>query len=86
MKNTFKPFTTLTVSQVEFLEDHLRGTGRTLSQEQARATYGIMNLRARMSELRSAGLRIRAEKNSMGNTAYSISARDVNGSRAAIFG
>ena len=85
MSNNFKPFTTLTVPQVTFLEGHLRGTGRQMSAAQARATYGIMNLRARMSDLRAAGLKIRVEKNGEGRAAYAISARDVHGSRAAVF-
>jgi hypothetical protein len=76
-------FTTLTVTQNEFLEQYLRGTGRSLSAAQARATYGIKNLRARMSDLRSAGLRVNRAKNTEGRGAYSISARDVTGSRAA---
>lgn len=85
MSKKFKPFTTLTVSQVQFLENHLRGTGREMSEAQARATYGIMNLRARMSDLRSAGLVVRRSKNTEGRAAYAISARDVHGSRAAVF-
>lgn len=76
-------FTTLTVTQNEFLEQYLRGTGRSLSSAQAAATYGIKNLRARMSEMRSAGLRVRRQRNTEGRSAYSISARDVTGSRAA---
>lgn len=75
-------FTTLTTPQNEFLEQHLRGTGRSLSAAQARSTYGIKNLRARMSDLRSAGLRVNRTKNTEGRSAYSISARDVTGSRA----
>ena len=85
MSKKFKPFTTLTVPQVVFLEDHLRGTGREMSEAQAKATYGIMNLRARMSDLRAAGLKVRVGKNTEGRAAYSISARDINGSRAAVF-
>ena len=78
-------FTTLTQPQTQFLEQHLRGTGRALSGPQARATYGIQNLSARISEMRSAGLRVRTATNTAGATAYSISARDVTGSRAARF-
>lgn len=78
-------FTTLTQTQVQFLEQFLRGTGRELSAAQAQATYGIKNLRARISELRSAGLRVRSAVNTTGRTAYSVSARDVTGSRAARF-
>ena len=76
-------FTQLTVTQNEFLESHLRGTGRTLSAKQASATYGIKNIRARMSELRGVGLKVNRATNSTGQSAYSISARDVTGSRAA---
>lgn len=85
MSKKFKPFTTLTIPQVTFLEGHLRGTGRQMSEAQAKATYGIMNLRARMSDLRAAGLKVRRDKNSEGRAAYAISSRDVNGSRAAVF-
>jgi len=85
MSKNFKPFTTLTVPQITFLEGHLRGTGRQMSAAQARATYGIMNLRARMSELRAAGLKVRVEKNTEGKATYAISARDYSGSRAQVF-
>ena len=78
-------FTTLTVPQKVFLEDHLRGTGRTMTEAQARATYGIQNLRARMSELRQAGMIVRVEKNTEGRARYAVSARDTHGSRAKIF-
>ena len=72
-------------NQVSFLEKHLRGTGRTLSVAQAKANYGIMKLSARICEMRDAGLVVYTETNSTGNTAYRISARDVNGSRATKF-
>jgi hypothetical protein len=85
MSKNFKPFTTLTVPQVAFLEGHLRGTGRQISAAQAKATYGIMNLRARMSDLRAAGLKVRRDTNTEGRATYAISARDVNGSRAQVF-
>jgi len=80
-----KSFTTLTVSQNEFLEGYLRGTGRTLSQAQAEATYGIKNLRARMSEFRAEGLKVKTQKNTEGRTAYRVSARDLDGSRSYVF-
>lgn len=79
-------FTQISTSQVEFLEDYLRGTGRTLSEAQARALYGIQNLRARMTDLRQLGLRVRREKNTEGRARYAVSARDAEGSRAKIFG
>ena len=68
-------FTKISTTQVEFLEDYLRGTGRTLSEAQARALYGIENLRARMTDLRQAGLRVRREKNSEGRARYAVSAQ-----------
>ena len=84
-EDIMKSFTTLTVSQNEFLESFLRGTGRTMSAAQAEATYGIKNLRARMSEFRSEGLRVKTEKNTEGRTAYRVSARDNTGSRGYVF-
>ena len=78
-------FTKLTMTQNEFLESFLRGTGRTLTARQAEATYGIKNIRARMTELRSAGLKVRRSKNTEGRSAYSISSRDVTGSRSSLF-
>lgn len=78
-------FTTLTVPQKTFIERHLRGTQRSLSEPQAIATYGIKNLRARIAEMRNAGLDIRTEKNTKGNTSYRMVARDLNGSRAKVF-
>ena len=72
-------------NQVSFLERYLRGTNKTLSVAQAQANYGIEKLTARISELRAAGLNVKTVTNSSGNTAYKISARDVNGSRAKMF-
>jgi Helix-turn-helix domain len=72
-------------NQASFLEKHLRGTGRTISVAQAKANYGIEKLTARIAELRAAGLNIQTVTNSSGNTAYRMSARDVNGSRAKMF-
>lgn len=72
-------------NQVAFLEKYLRGTGKTLTAAQARANYGIGNLSARMSEFRKCGLKVNTTVNTTGKTAYSVSARDVNGSRARAF-
>ena len=77
-------FTTLKVTQNEFLASHLRGTGNDITAAQAQATYGIQNIRARMTELRQAGLVVRTRKNYAGYTAYAISARDISGSRANV--
>jgi hypothetical protein len=78
-------FTKLTMTQKEFLEQHLRGTGRSISARQASALYGIKNIRARMTEFRQAGLKVNRAKNTEGYAAYSVSARDVMGSRANYF-
>ncbi len=72
-------FTRLKSRQVEFLETHLRGTGREMSAAQAKATYGIGNLRSRMTDLRQMGLQVRTTKNTEGRTTYSVSRRDVFG-------
>lgn len=77
-------FTKLTVTQNEFLVTHLRGTGVELTSDQAKATYGIANLRARIAELRQAGLRVSSRVNYKGSAAYSISSRLQNGSRAKV--
>lgn len=78
-------FTTIKTTQKEFLEAHLRGTGNSLSSAQAAATYGIMNLRARMTEFRQAGLRVRKYKNTDNRAQYTVSARDLEGSRGHVF-
>ncbi len=78
-------FTKLSTTQVVFLENHLRGTGRAISSAQARATYGIKNLRARMTEFRQAGLRVRKSLNTEGRTQYSVSRRDVVGGQERRF-
>jgi hypothetical protein len=75
----------LTKSQNAFLETHLRGTGRSLSAAQAKATFGIQNLRARMTDMRNAGLVVKTETNTAGKTAYSITARDAAGKRSKVF-
>lgn len=78
-------FTKLTTTQKAFLESHLRGTSRALSSAQAEATFGIKNLRARISEMKAAGLRIRKEKNTAGRTAYAISRRDEYGDQFKLY-
>lgn len=77
-------FTKLSTSQNAFLQDLLRGTGRELTVAQARATYGIKNLRARVCELRAAGLNVYTRKNYRGAAAYRIVSRDAFGSRAKL--
>lgn len=78
-------FTTLKTTQVAFLEKHLRGTNREISAAQAKATYGIQNLRARMTELRQAGLRVRKGVNTEGRTTYAVSRRNVLGDQYRMF-
>jgi len=63
--------------QARFLEQHLRGTGRTLTATQASARYGIKNLTARVYDLRQLGLNIKVKEGR-----YAMSSRDVSGSRA----
>jgi hypothetical protein len=65
--------------QNRFLEMHLRGTGRTLTEAQASARYGIKNLTARVLDLRKLGLKVKVD-----NGHYSMVCRDVNGSRAKV--
>jgi hypothetical protein len=72
-------------NQVAFLEKYLRGTGKTLTAAQASANYGIKNLPARMSEFRKCGLVVKTEVNTTGKTAYTVTARDLTGSRAKYF-
>ena len=72
-------------NQKSFLETYLRGTGRTLSAAQARANYGIAQLPARIYEMKQAGMVVKTIKNTTGNTAYKIVARDVTGSRSKVF-
>ena len=72
-------------NQKAFLETYLRGTGRTLSAAQAVNNYGIAQLPARIFEMKKAGMVVKTVKNTTGNTAYKIVARDVNGSRSKIF-
>jgi len=78
-------FTTLSTSQTVFLENYLRGTGKALTEADAKARFGIQNLRARMTDLRNAGLVVRTDIASTGKTKYSVSARDVAGSRSKVF-
>lgn len=78
-------FVRLTTTQNEFLENYLRGTGRSITEADARARFGIMNLRARMSELRQAGLVVRREPATTGRARYAISSRAADGTRGRIF-
>lgn len=78
-------FTTPKASQKAFLETYLRGTGRTLTDADAKARFGIRNLSARVSEMRDAGLDIRTELATTGKARYRMVARDVTGSRARVF-
>ena len=72
-------------NQKAFIETYLRGTGRTLSANQAKSNYGIAQLPARIYEMKQAGLVVKTVTNTSGNTAYKIVARDVTGSRARVF-
>jgi hypothetical protein len=73
-------------TQNQKLEAFLRGTGRTLTEAEALARFGIQNLRARMSEMRGVGLTVRKGITvTTGRAKYAVSARDVTGSRAKVF-
>ncbi len=78
-------FTKIKSNQKTFLETYLRGTGKSLTAKDAAARFGIMQLPARMSEMKSAGLNVKTDIASTGYTRYSMTARDVNGSRAKMF-
>jgi hypothetical protein len=65
-------FAKIKTTQNQFLQSYLKGTGRKLSSAQARAQFGVSNLRARMSELRKAGMTVETTVNRAGRTAYSI--------------
>ena len=75
---------TKTQTQNQMLVELLRGTGKELTVAQARSQLKIGNLRARVHELRKAGLNVQSRKNYRGAAAYRIPARDINGSRAAV--
>jgi hypothetical protein len=78
-------FTKIKTNQKAFLETYLRGTGKSLTAKDAAARFGIQQLPARMSELKAAGLNVKTSKSTVGTTKYSVTARDVNGSRAKVF-
>jgi len=78
-------FTTIKSNQTAFLETYLRGTGKSLTAADAAARFGIQNLTARVSELRAAGLNVKSDVATTGKTRYSMTARDVSGSRAKVF-
>lgn len=70
-------FATIKMSQNKFLIKYLRGTGRELSSAQAESLYGIQNLRARMTDLRNGGYKVRTHKNTEGRTSYAVSRRMI---------
>ena len=78
-------FTTIRSNQTAFLENYLRGTGRTITAADAKARFGIKNLSARMSDLRNVGLTVRVDTATSGKARYAVSARDGIGSRGKLF-
>lgn len=74
----------LNKTQNAFLEEFLRGTKRGITGAFARDAYGIKNLRARMTEFRNAGLKVNTVYNK-GRATYTVSQRDVAGTRAKVF-
>jgi len=80
-------FTTLTTTQNKFLENHLRGTTRTLTAAQAESLYGVKNLSARVSELRDLGLNVQTvPTKTTTRAAYRMSRRDVFGGQFKMLG
>ena len=71
-------------TQNSFLQNYLRGTGRTLTVAQAAKKFNIRNLRARLSELRELGLQVRSTRTKAGYAKYTIDARDARGSRKSL--
>jgi len=78
-------FTTIKSNQTAFLENYLRGTGKTITAADAKARFGIKNLSARMSDLRNVGLTVRVDTATSGKARYAVSARDGIGSRGKLF-
>ena len=73
-------FTQIKTTQAKFLETYLRGTNRTLTAAQAESLYGVKNLTARISELRSLGLNIQTiPTKTTSRSQYRMSRRDVFG-------
>jgi hypothetical protein len=64
-------------TQTELLVSYLRGTGRGISAPQARSLFGVKNLRARMTDLRQSGYKVRKDMNKEGNTTYFVSRRMI---------
>jgi hypothetical protein len=79
-------FVRLKTTQNRFLEDYLRGTNRRLTCRQASATFGIKNLRARMSELRKIGLDVSTVDRTLdGRVKYGVNSQNQQGSRSRSF-
>jgi hypothetical protein len=64
-------------TQVDTLVSFLRGKSRGISAPQAQALFGVKNLRARMSDLREMGYRVRKSFNTEGRTVYFVSRRMI---------
>lgn len=79
-------FTQLKTSQTKFLESYLRGTARTLTSAQASSLFGVKNLRARIYDMRNAGLNIKlVPTKTTRRSAYRVSRRDVFGDQFKVF-
>jgi len=64
-------------TQAELLVSYLRGKGRGITAPQAKALFGVKNLRARMSDLRMEGFKVRTSVNTEGRTKYYVSRRKI---------
>ena len=73
-----------TTTQKQLIEKLLRGTNKRLTAKQAAAEYGIKNLRARISEMKAAGLAI--QRKLEGKRAVDgISRRDIHGGQFRMY-
>jgi hypothetical protein len=69
-------------TQLQFLVELLRGNNIGITVNEAKNRYKIGNLRARMTELRQRGVRVRTKNVGNNVREYYISQRLVNGSKA----
>jgi hypothetical protein len=72
-------------TQLQFLQDHMRGTGVSLTAAEASTMFDIKKLGARLHQLVKAGLKVRSVATGKGRElSYKVSARDLTGSRAKL--
>jgi hypothetical protein len=72
-------------TQNELLENYLRGKNRSITAHEAETRFGILNLRARVTELRQAGLKVTTDVTRDGRAKYFVASKDVYGSKKRVF-